>query len=600
MGRILLVGRLALRDLRRRPVEAALLLLAVLAATTTLTLGLVLRDSAAAPYENTRALTAGPDVVMSARTTGQLAAYGDAAGVTARSGPFPVATSTLATAGQTVDVLVIGRDTVDAPVDRPQVTDGGWVRDGGMVVEAAFATAYGLTAGDQVTLGGRAFEVAGVAVTAASAPFPATTCLGEIPCLHGVAPAGADLPPGMLRNPGLVWLTSADAGRLGVVSYVLNLRLEDPDLAATFIGSPDAPRVALSTEIRTDATEVAGDSQILLMIGAWLLGLLAVASLSVLVGGRMAEQTRRVGLLKAVGGTPGVVAAVLLTEYLLVALVAAAAGLGIGAFTAPLLADAGAGLLGSAGTPALSIPVIGTVTGVALAVAVLATAVPAWRAARSSTVAALADAARPPRRSGWLIQASARLPVPLLLSLRVTARRPRRALLAVAGIAVTVGGVYVALILDGFLSKPFAAGYTVAQVETLRRVLLLWTVILLVLAGVNAIVITLATVLDNRHTAALARALGATPRDVTAALSGAQILPALAGAVLGIFPGGYLLFEAIMGITGGDGDRATPPSAWQLITVVVMTALIVAALTAIPAHLGAHRPVTDSLRAETA
>jgi hypothetical protein len=44
MGRLLLVGRLAVRDLRRRPVEAALLLLAIMAATTTLTLGRPLRS----------------------------------------------------------------------------------------------------------------------------------------------------------------------------------------------------------------------------------------------------------------------------------------------------------------------------------------------------------------------------------------------------------------------------------------------------------------------------------------------------------------------------------------------------------------------------
>ena len=34
----------------------------------------------------------------------------------------------------------------------------------------------------------------------------------------------------------------------------------------------------------------------------------------------MADQIRRVGLLKAVGGTPGLVAAVLLAEYVVVAL----------------------------------------------------------------------------------------------------------------------------------------------------------------------------------------------------------------------------------------------------------------------------------------
>ena len=53
----------------------------------------------------------------------------------------------------------------------------------------------------------------------------------------------------------------------------------------------------------------------------------------------MADQTRRVGLLKAVGGTPGLVAAVLLAEYVLVALVAAAAGLAVGSLTAPLLTE---------------------------------------------------------------------------------------------------------------------------------------------------------------------------------------------------------------------------------------------------------------------
>jgi putative ABC transport system permease protein len=66
MGRILFVGRRAVRDLRRRPAEAALLLLAITAATTTLTLGLVLRDAARDPYRSTREATNGPDVVASA------------------------------------------------------------------------------------------------------------------------------------------------------------------------------------------------------------------------------------------------------------------------------------------------------------------------------------------------------------------------------------------------------------------------------------------------------------------------------------------------------------------------------------------------------
>ena len=45
----------------------------------------------------------------------------------------------------------------------------------------------------------------------------------------------------------------------------------------------------------------------------------------------------------------------------------------------------------------------------------------AVRAARTSTVQALADSVRRPRRTRWLIALSTRLPVPLLLGLRVIA-----------------------------------------------------------------------------------------------------------------------------------------------------------------------------------
>jgi putative ABC transport system permease protein len=609
MGRTLLVIRLAVRDLRRRRTEAALLLIAILAATTTLTLGLVVRDAAGDPYASTRTATRGPDVVAG---TGEFADLADlaklatAAGVAGHSGPYPVIAGKLAASGRTSDVQVEGRDAATATVDQPEVTRGDWVSDGGVVLEAAFAGSLGLHVGDSVTLGGRSFEVVGLAVTAAMPPYPGDTCIVSAGCIHGSIPPDRKLPAGLLHDPGLVWLTQADVRRLAPaadpISYVLNLKLADPEAAEAFVdansGDHGGPRMPLQTwqSILADATEVAADSQILLLIGAWLLGLLAVAGLSVLVGGRMADQRRRVGLLKAVGGTPALVAAVLLAEYLLVAVVAAAAGLAIGALTAPLLTESNAGLVGSAGTPSLTWSTVALVTAVALGVAVFSTAVPAVRGARTSTVSALADAARPPHRTGWLIGISARLPVPLLLALRVAARRPRRVVLGAVSIAVTVSGIYVLLVLNTFLGEQSGLrGYSEAQVTVLRHVLGVWTVILLCLAAVNAVVITWATVLDNRHASALARALGATPQEVTVALATAQVLPALLGAVLGVFPGGYLLFAAIVAITDGDSDRATLPSIWQLFAVVLATVLVVAALTAVPARLGGRRPVTDTL-----
>ncbi|GAB2925200.1 hypothetical protein GCM10027280_10610 [Micromonospora polyrhachis] len=609
MGRILLVVRLALRDLRRRRSEAVLLLITILAATTTLTLGLVLRDAASDPYENTRAATKGPDVVATIGQSADLASLeklATASGVTEHSGPYPVIAEKLGASGRTSDVQVEGRDATSAAVDQPEVTQGSWVSDGGVVLEAAFANSLDVGVGDSVTLGDRSFKVVGVAVTAAMPPYPGASCIVSVGCINGAIPQDQQLPAGLLHNPGLVWLTQADVRSLasaaqGSMSYVMNLKLADPDEAQAFvdsIGGDHGGAMSMQTweSILADATDLARDSQILLLIGAWLLGLLAVANLSVLVGGRMADQTRRVGLLKAVGGTPGLVAVVLLAEYLLVAIVAAAAGLTIGALTAPLLTESSAGLVGSAGTPSLTWFTIGSVTAVALGVAVVATAVPAVRAARSSTVSALADAARPPRRTGWLIALSARLPVPLLLALRVAARRPRRVVLGVVSIAVTVSGIYVLLVLNAFLGdQSDAGGYDESQVATLRQVLGVWTVVLLSLSAVNAIVITWATVLDNRHASALARALGATPQEMTVALAAAQVLPALVGAVLGVFPGGWALFAAINAITGGDSDKATLPAPWQLVGLVLATVLAVAALSAVPARLGGRRPVTATL-----
>ena len=110
MGRILLVGRLAVRDLRRRRIEAALLLLAIMAATTTLTLGLVLRDAASDPYQSTREATNGPDVVANgqpAQLSG-LEALAGAPGVIDHSGPYPVTAAKLQALDQTLDVQAVG------------------------------------------------------------------------------------------------------------------------------------------------------------------------------------------------------------------------------------------------------------------------------------------------------------------------------------------------------------------------------------------------------------------------------------------------------------------------------------------------------------
>ena len=217
MGRALLVCRLAVRDLRRRRVEAALLLLAVMAATTTLTLGLVLRDAAGDPYQTTREATNGPDVVASVGRSAGLPSLEDLAsapGVTDHSGPYPVTPAKLRHPAEPRTCRPWGA------TPRPRrSTDPGWSRAAGSAKAAWWSrppsparSMWASVTG--VTLNGRSLEVVGVAVTAAMPPYPAASCIVPPGCASGAIPGDAELPPGLLRNPGLVWLTQADVRSL--------------------------------------------------------------------------------------------------------------------------------------------------------------------------------------------------------------------------------------------------------------------------------------------------------------------------------------------------------------------------------------------------
>ena len=613
MGRILLVCRLAARDLRRHPAQAVLLLLAITAATTTLTMGLALHGVTSQPYQQTRAATNGPDVVaylpvtqrpgrvsrLPAQATATLV---HAPGVTGHGGPYPLASATLRIHGVTANVEAEGRDQAPARVDQPKLTAGTWVRPGGVVIERTFAEALGASVGDRLTLNGQPFTVAGIAVTAANPPYPNLCYVGGGGCYSA----------GSSTSIGLAWVTRPDAVKLRTPAappsaYVLDLKLSDPARAQAFVNRysaaspgfhPSGPIFPASWQgIAAADGLLVQDEQQVLSPGAWLLGLLAVASVAVLVGGRMTEHTRRVGLLKAVGGTPEQVTVVLLAENLALALLAAAAGLVTGWLAAPLLTNPGSGLLGTPGAPSLTLSIAGEVVAVALAVALASTLVPAIRAARSSTVSALAEAVRPPRRRALLTRTSRWLPVPLLLGLRLVARRPRRAVLTAACIAVTVTGITAVLAFHATADdKKFGGSSGLANPVAIRdeQMLLVLTVMLLTLAALTVIFTAWATVLDARRASALARALGASPRQVSAGLAAAQLLPALPGALLGV-PLGIGLFAA----ANHGGVVTVPPWSW-LAGAVLACLLAVAGLTAIPARAGARRPVGEILRSEAA
>jgi ABC-type lipoprotein release transport system permease subunit len=614
MGKILLVRRLAARDLRRHKAQAVLLLLAITAATTVLALGLALSGVTNQPYQQTRAATKGPDVVGSLDTPGQATALIHASGVTAASGPYPLAYAVLHVNGRTAGAEAEGRTEAPATVDQPELTVGSWVRPGGVVIERTFAEALGVSVGDRLTLNGQSFTVAGIAVSAAVAPYPNICYSGCALTYLASKRIGA-------KDIGLIWMTEPAVTGLTSAAdplntYVLNLKLSDPGQAQAFANrysthSQAGPQFSTpqdhtaSQDLRFNTWQglassyglLVTDEQSVLVPGAALLCLLALASVAVLVGGRLAENTRRVGLLKAAGGTPGLIAATFLAENLVLALIAGAAGLMAGWLAAPLLTSPGAALVGAPGAPSLTPLMVAAALGVALAVTLASTLAPAIRAARSSTVSALADSARPPRRHGALISLSSRLPVPALFGLRMAARRPRRALLSAASIAVTVCGIVAVLsfhaAVNGKTLGGSAGGLANPVVSRDEQVLTVITIMLIALSALNAIFTAWATVLDARRPSALMRALGARAQQVSTGLLAAQMLSALPGAILGV-PLGIGLFKAV------GGHQTAPPSALWVAAAVLGTLLAVAGLTTIPALIGTRTSAPQILQSETA
>ncbi|MBE1489525.1 FtsX-like permease family protein [Plantactinospora soyae] len=590
-GRLLLVCRLLVRDLRRRRTETVLLLVAITAATATLTLGLALNELLSRPYEQTRAATAGPDLVVEPARTGPealaaLAPLTTAPGVTGHSGPYPLLFKALTARDLNVRVVVEGRDAAPAALDRPAVTDGTWVRPGGVVVERAFADALGVHRGDTVSIDGHPLRVAGTAVTAARPAYPY---------------AGWHLPGSILSEAGgLVWVDRSDIATLAgtaPLTFTLNLKLADPQAGISVVDPSHGDPRFRGWHFNTwqQIAEVNGrlnhKAQEALLVGSWLLTVLALAGVAGIVAGRVIGQRRRVGLLKAAGAGPVMIAAVHLAEYLVIGLAAAGTGLAAGWLAAPPLFRPTAGLIGSVGVqPPLR--VVAAATTLALGIAIAATLVPVVRAAATDTIHMLADAAAPPRRRRWIIWLSRRLPTALLIGVRINARRPRRARLVTVNTLVTTAILAAVLMAKAQDHTPVPLGYSTLpdrRDERIIQAILLVALVACVLALINAIVSTWTAVLDARQPLVIARALGATPGQAGTGLAVAQLLPAVPGIAAGIPIGiGLYLFFT-------NGDLRYAPVSW-ILALALGVLLAIAALTAIPALAAARHPVGDTLQ----
>jgi putative ABC transport system permease protein len=604
-----IAARLAARNLRRRPGPALLLLLTLTIATGTLGLGLSVYGSADASWDRVWHATNGfhvsftvyhpPDeagndrfVRAMERRAAELAAADD---VVAVSGPWTHLYGFIDVAGGKEDLTAEIRPPGRAAVDQPLVTGGRWLGSGdGLVLEGGLAATLGVGAGDTVTIQGRPFPVLGVASTVG----------GRFP----------------LYRPAQVWVTPRTATRMRdlgmkVEGFELSLRLRDPADAPAFVArhGPDFRQDPASSAIaflgtweerrantHSDIDIVAGT----LFAAGMLIAILTIATAAVLVAGRMSARIRQVGTLKAVGVTPRQIVLALLVEYGAVALVATSIGIGIGLLLAPAIADTSVTILGTP-QPRLTWTQVAIVGAVALLVVLIGTVRPAFRGIRRSTVSSLASGARPPRRPGrlsrWASQAG--LPIPAVLGLRSSWRRPGRLITNAAGLTFGVAMIVVALALRdsldllntqtaevGHAASDAAVGVLYDQIRTI----VLGTALLLVALGsINAFIVASFAARDGARSHASIRAVGGTPRQTVISLIVSQLGACALAVVLGI-PLGLGLWSLM---EGGDLPD-TGVSLTALLLVAALVPMAFAAVVSIPATRLASRAVAPLLTYE--
>ncbi len=443
------VVRAARGGLAGRRVQAMVIGLVVLVSTAASTLALGLLVDSNAPFDHAFAAQHGAHVMATVTPSAQLAATTRLPGVTAAAGPFAetTVTMTIPQAGGPGggpsgvfegQLTVVGRASPGGPVDDVTLTSGRWARQPGEVVlERDRAGAQALL-GSQVTVSG----VPG---------SPRLTVVGFASSATRTAQAWV-VPAQMatLRAPG-----TPDVAQMlyRFTSAGTNAQV-NADIAAIRAALPPGSLLGAQSYLTVKLQATGSIAPWVPFIVAFgLIGLvMSVLIVANVVSGAVAAGTRRIGVLKSIGFSPGQVVAAYLIQVAVPAVAGCVAGVGVGnLLSVPLLGQTAQVY----GVGALAVPVwVDLAVPLAmLALTGAAALAPALRAARLSAVQAIATG-RAPRPSGGYAahrllgrDPLARwLPRPVTIGLAGPFARPARTLVTLAAIVF------------GVIAVTFAAG----------------------------------------------------------------------------------------------------------------------------------------------
>jgi putative ABC transport system permease protein len=435
--------RAARSGLSGRRVQTGVIGLVLLISTAASTLALGLLVDSNAPFDHAFAAQHGSQVTATVQASAaQLAATAHLPGVTAAAGPFPETTINATVpftppAGQgppgvfQQQLTLAGRASPGGPVDDLTLTSGHWPAQPGQVV-LSDTRGPGESIGTQLTVTG----VPG---------SPHLTIVGFANSITQTAQAWV-LPSEVaaLRAPGapdvsqMLYRFASAANTSQVNSDVASVRAALPP------GSVLAAESYLTVKLQ-DTGSIAPWVPFIVAFGVLGLAMSALIVANV-VSGAVVAGTRRIGVLKSIGFSPGQVVA----SYVIQVAVPALAGCVLGVIGGNLLAVP---LLGQTaqvyGVGALAVPVWVDVAvplvmlGLAGAAAVLL----ALRAGRMSAVQAIATGRAPRPRHGYAAHRVlgrgpwARLPRSVTIGLAGPFARPTRTAITLA--AIVFGGVAV-------------------------------------------------------------------------------------------------------------------------------------------------------------
>lgn len=456
------LGKVIRSGVRRQRVQTAVIVLVSAAAVTASVLGAGLLVASRAPFDRAFTDQHGAHLTVQAKAPADaLAGTADVAGVTAAAGPFavvPVAFTDSAAGPdgrgtlRLPEMTVAGRAEFDGGVDEVTLVDGVWATGPGEMV---------------VNQGRMRFPL-GTVLQATD--LPGSPELKVVGIAHSVTgSANAWVPPAQL---------AALTPKGGSPDYQMLYRLASADTAAEVAAGRAAVSAALPSgavigaqswlDVRRQAGEDAALFVPFLVAFAALGLIMSTIVVGNVVAGAVGAAVRRIGVLKALGCTPGQVVRAYAGQAVIPAVFGTLAGVVAGNLLAvPVLAEADEVYGSSGATIAWWVDV--AVVAAVLALVALIAAVTALRAGRLRTVDALAVGRATGSGRGRAAAAlAARLPLPRPISLGLARplARPVRTVAMLLAIAFGAAAATFAFGLSSTLLRIQAAtGHDSANVE---------------------------------------------------------------------------------------------------------------------------------------